>query len=151
MLVGLLCLPALTWAQEREHSLRAALTNPVTDVVPTLQAVSSIGDWHSSQALFAQGCLEGNHDYTVDGRAPGRPKSEAAGYGVIARQTVGTLGHAVVVQTAAHWLRARLAGRIGRRKATVVYWVAEIGLTAAWSYRQSAGHFRQWQANREAR
>jgi len=156
MIAALIVLVASS-AAAQDRSPRITVTDVVKRVVfdPTTYAPAIVTaeamhlDWRSSQVFFQHGWVEHNAQFTVSGR----PDDIAIGY---------TDGKRVIVKDAFMNLQVSLLNNVSERVfegllmtryphhrtlLRTVGWIERITMASYRTYSQSAGHFRQWQAN----
>jgi hypothetical protein len=106
-------------------------------------------DWRSSQVFFQSGWLEHNSRYTVSGRANDTAIGYAAGNRQILRDSIADLQVSVANNVSARMVERLLMPRYPnhRKLLRTIGWIERSTMASFWSYRLSAGHFRQWQQN----
>ena len=106
-------------------------------------------DWQSSQVFFRHGWFEHNSRFTVSGRSDDTAIGRAAGnrqiladaITVLRLSTVNNLSERVIER----WLMPRYPNH--RKLLHAIGWIERSAMASYWSYRESAGHLRQWQKN----
>jgi hypothetical protein len=106
-------------------------------------------DWRSSQIFFQNGLFEHNPRFTVSGRADDTAIGYAAGNRQILTDAIANLPLSLVNNVSARVLERLLMPRYPnhRKLLRTIGWIERSAIASYWSYRLSAGHFRQWQEN----
>jgi len=142
-------------AQERPPA--SFLTDVVWAVAfdPTTYAPSAVAwtatrlDWSSSQVFFENGWSERNPRFTVGGASPGVPVAYAAGTHTILMDALGNLQLSVLHNLSERLVEHLLLPRYPRHRKLIrtLGWIERSAVASYFTYRLSAGHFRQWQEN----
>jgi hypothetical protein len=147
--------PTATAAQDPDRPA------PVSEIVkrvaldPTTYAPAVVAyeahhlDWKSSQVFFQHGFLEHNGEFTVSGRADDTPVSYAAGNRTIVVTSVGVLRTSLIHNVSGALIERLLVERYPRHRTLLrrLWWIERMAFASYVSYRESAGHFRQWRRN----
>lgn len=106
-------------------------------------------DWQSSQIFFQRGWFEHNPRYTVSGRGNDTAIGYAAGNRQIFRDSIGNLQLSLVNNVSERVMERLLMPRYPNHRTLLrtIGWIERSAMASYWSYRLSAGHFRQWQEN----
>jgi hypothetical protein len=121
-----------------------------TTYAPTIVAWEATRlDWRSSQIFFQNGFFEHNPRFTVSGRSDDVAIGYAAGNRKILTDSLAILQFSLVNNASARLTERLLMRRFPnqRKLLRTIGWVERSGVASYWSYRLSAGHLRQWQAN----
>ena len=150
-----LLLPSPAPAQEPDHS--SLVPDVVKRVVldPTTYAPAIVGwgatrlDWQSSQVFFQHGFLEANPRFTASGLGGDTAMSYAAGNRQIFADAMVNLQVSVIHNVSGQVIERLLRQRYPNHRTLVraIGWIERSSMASYWSYRQAAGHFRQWQDN----
>jgi len=143
-------------AQDREHAsfvpdvVKKVILDPTTYVPAIVAWEATRLDWRSSQIFFRNGFLEHNPRFTVNGRGDDVAMSYAAGNRQIFTDAMANLEVSLAHNVADRVIeRVLLRGRPNHPKLVrTIGWIERSAVASYFSYRQSAGHFRQWQENR---
>ena len=106
-------------------------------------------DWNSSQVFFQHGILEHNERFTISGRPDDVAISYGAGNKMILMDTLTILQMSAVNNVTNSLIERVLIARYPRHRKffRTLGWIERTGFASYWSYRLSAGHYRQWRAN----
>ena len=106
-------------------------------------------DWSSSQVFFRHGILEHNERFTISGRPDDVPISYGAGNRMILMDTLTILQMSAVNNVTNNLIERVLIARYPRHRQLLrtLGWIERTGFASYWSYRLTAGHYRQWRAN----
>ena len=109
-------------------------------------------DWNSSQVFFRHGMVEHNERFTISGRPDDVPISYAAGNRLIAGDALTILQMSAVNNVTNNLIERVLIARYPRHRKLfrTIAWIERTGFASYWSYRLTAGHYRQWRANERA-
>ena len=150
-----LLLPSSAPAQEPDHSsfvpdvVKRVVLDPATFAPAIVAWTATRLDWKSSQIFFQNGYVEANPRFTVSGR-PGDPAiSYAAGNHQILADAVANMQVSLINNVADRVIERLLTRQYPSHRTLVraIGWIERSSVASYWSYRQAAGHFRQWQAN----
>ena len=143
------------FAQEQDHA--SFLSGMVKQVIldPTTYAPAIVAweatrlDWRSSQSFFQHGLLEHNSRFTVSGRGDDIAISYGAGNRQILWDAMANLQVSLVHNVTDRVIERVLLRRHPQHPTLVrtIGWIERSAVASYLSYRQSAGHFRQWQEN----
>jgi len=128
---------------------RQVVLDPTT-YVPTLLGWNATHlDWKSSQIFFQHGWSEHNSRFTVSGRADDTAIGYGAGNRQILTDALAILPYSIVNNASSRVVERVLINRFPthRKLIRAIGWVERSAVASYWSYRLSAGHFRQWQEN----
>ncbi len=150
--------PSLLWAQDpaardRPGFVPDVIRNVVLD--PTTYAPALVAwtatrlDWQSSQTFFQHGLLEQNSRFTVSGRGNDTAIGYGAGNRQIFQDALVNLQLSVLNNASTRVVERLLVPRYPRHRKLLraIGWIERTAMASYWSYRLSAGHFRQWQEN----
>ncbi len=129
--------------------VRKVILDPTT-YAPAIMAWGATRlDWQSSQVFFRNGMVEHNPNFTVSGRVDDVAVGYGAGNRQILADAVTNLQMSVINNVSARVLERLLMSRHPghRRLVRTIGWIERSAMASYWSYRLSAGHFRQWQDN----
>jgi hypothetical protein len=155
--IAIVTLTSTPFASAQTEKPSSAVADVVKGVVfdPTTYAPAIISyhgtmkDWNTSQVFFQNGYVEHNARFTLTGQPDGIAVSYAAGRNQIFKDAVSAFGI-----SAAQNATSRLVERViierypeHRKIAKTVGWIQRIALASLMSYRLSARHYRQAQAN----
>jgi hypothetical protein len=106
-------------------------------------------DWRSSQVFFENGWAERNPRFTVGGGSPGVPVDYAAGNQTILIDALANLQLSVLHNLSERLVEHLLLPRYPKHRKLIrtLGWIERSAVASYWTYRLSAGHFRQWQEN----
>ena len=106
-------------------------------------------DWQSSQIFFRNGLFEHNPRFTVSGRGDDTAIGYAAGNRQIFTDSIANLQLSLVNNVSERAMERLLIPRYPnhRKLLRTIGWIERSAMASYWSYRLSAGHFRQWQEN----
>jgi hypothetical protein len=106
-------------------------------------------DWNSSQVFFQHGMVEHNERFTVSGRPDDVAISYGAGNKIILMDTLVILQMSAVNNVTNNLIERVLIARYPRHRKLLrtLGWIERTGFASYWSYRLSAGHYRQWRHN----
>jgi hypothetical protein len=106
-------------------------------------------DWQSSQIFFQNGYVEHNPHFTVSGRADDTAIGYAAGNRQILTGAIANLQLSLLNNVSERVIERVLISRYPnhRKLLRTIGWIERSAMASIWSYRLSAGHFRQWQEN----
>ena len=129
--------------------VKAVLLDPTTYAPAIVGWEATHLDWQSSQVFFQHGMLEHNANFTVSGRADDLAVSYGSGNLQILADMVANLRTSALNNVSARVLERLLISRYPdhRRVVRTIGWIERSAMASYWSYRLSAGHFRQWQEN----
>lgn len=129
--------------------IKKVLVDPTTYVPAIVAWGATRLDWRSSQVFFQSGWFEHNSRYTVSGRGDDIAIGYAAGNRQIFRESIADLQLSLVNNVSARVMERLLIPRYPnhRKLLRTIGWVERSAMASYWSYRLSAGHFRQWQEN----
>jgi hypothetical protein len=130
---------------------KSVALDPTTYAPAGLSYESLRKDWNTSQAMFQQGWLERNPQYTASGLPNDKPVSVAAGNQRIRREALGCLQLQVFnnlsVEIAERSLSARYPAH--RTLFRTLSWIERISTSSYFSYLASVDHFRQARTNEQ--
>lgn len=129
--------------------VKQVVLDPTTYVPATVAWKATRLDWQSSQVFFEHGWLERNLRFTVSGRADDTAIDYAAGNRQILRDNIGNLGMSLIHNASERTIERLLMARYPnhRKLLRTIGWIERSAVASWWSYRLSAGHFRQWREN----
>jgi hypothetical protein len=106
-------------------------------------------DWNSSQVFFQHGMVEHNERFTISGRPDDVAISYGAGNNMILMDTLTILRMSAVNNVTNNLIERVLIARYLRHRKLLrtLGWIERTGFASYWSYRLSAGHYRQWRHN----
>lgn len=139
--------------QDRSSFVPDVIKKVILDPTTYAPAIVAWGatrlDWQSSQIFFRNGFFEHNPRFTVSGRGDDIAISYAAGNRQIFTDAMANLQLSLVNNLAGHAIeRVLLRGRPNHPKLVrTIGWIERSAVASYISYRQSAGHVRQWQEN----
>ena len=153
--VTLLLASSSVSAQEQDHTsfVPDVVKNVVLDPTTYAPAIVAWGatrlDWRSSQVFFQHGWVEQNARFTVSGRPNDIAIGYAAGNRQILTDSIANLQLSLVNNVSERVVERLLMRRYpGHRKLLrAIGWIERSAVASYWSYRLSAGHFRQWREN----
>ncbi len=159
MVVALIMLAASSFVSAQDQDRPSLVPDLIRKVIldPTTYAPAIVAweatrlDWRSSQIFFQHGALEHNPGFTISGRGDDIAIGYAAGNRQIFADAVANLQLSVVNNLSARVVERLLLPRYPHHRTLVrvLGWVERSAMASYWSYRQSAGHFRQWQENKQ--
>ena len=154
MLLPLMSVSALAQA-ERTRAFawdvaRAVLIDPTTYAPPLISYAAIRQDWKTSQILFANGWVEQNPRFTINGRPNDIPVAYDEGNARIRSAAFGILQYSAGNNAGARIVERMLIARYPHRKTLIrtLSWVERIAFASILTYRNSASHFRQASNNR---
>ena len=156
MVVALMMLAASSVsAQDQDHSsfvpgvLKRVIFDPTTYAPAVVSWEATRLDWRSSQVFFQNGWLEHNPRFTVSGRRDDTAIGYTAGNRQILTDSIGILPLSLVNNASARVVERLLMPRYPnhRKLLRTIGWIERNAVASYWTYRLSAGHFRQWQGN----
>ncbi|HVH29160.1 MAG TPA: hypothetical protein VM818_20540 [Vicinamibacterales bacterium] len=121
-----------------------------TTYVPAIVAWKATRlDWGSSQVFFQNGYVEKNPRFTVSGRAGDTAIGYAAGNRQILTDALANLELSLINNVSERVFERLLVSRYPnqRKLLRAVGWIERGAMASLLTYRQSAGHFRQWKEN----
>jgi hypothetical protein len=123
--------------------------DPTTYAPAILMHESMRLDWQSSQVFFQNGFHEQNRLFTVTGRNNDRPVDLFTGNAKIRTAALQTLQMSALNNATAAVIERLLIRRFPTRRKLVrtLGWIERSAFASYWSYRLTANHWRQWQAN----
>jgi hypothetical protein len=129
--------------------VRRVVLDPTTSAPAIVAGEATHLDWRSSQVFFRNGSVEQNPRFTISGRGDDTAISYAAGNRRILKDAIANLQLSLVNNVSAHVMERLLMPRYPRRHKLLrtIGWIERSTVASYWSYRLSAGHFRQWQEN----
>lgn len=129
--------------------IRKVILDPTTYAPAIVAWEATRLDWRSSQIFFQHGALEHNPGFTISGRGDDIAIGYAAGNRQIFQDAIANLQLSVVNNLSARVVERLLLARYPHHRTLVraIGWIERGAMASFWSYRQSAGHFRQWQEN----
>jgi hypothetical protein len=152
VVVVMLVAPVAAQNQDRD-----VITDAVKGVIvdPTTYAPAMLGwgttrlDWQSSQPFFENGAVEHNARFTVSGHGDDTAVGYSAGNRKIFKDSLANLQLSLIHNVSEHLIERMLLPRYPdhRHLLRTIGWIERSAVASYWSYRQSAGHFRQWQVN----
>ncbi len=106
-------------------------------------------DWRTSQVFFQNGWSERNPRFTVSGLKDDVAVGYAAGNRQILTDAFANLRLSLVNNASERVVERLLLPRYPnhRKLLRTIGWIERSAMASFWSYRLSAGHFRQWQEN----
>jgi len=106
-------------------------------------------DWRSSQIFFQHGWVEHNSQFTVSGRADDIAIGYAAGNRAIVTDAFANLQVSLVNNVSERVFERLLMNRYPDHRTLLrtAGWIERITMASYRTYRQAAGHVRQWQDN----
>lgn len=106
-------------------------------------------DWRSSQVFFQNGWFEQNSRFTVSGRGDDTAIGYAAGNRRILTDAIANLQLSLINNASERVVERLLMPRYPNHHKLLraIGWIERSAMASCWSYRLSAGHFRQWQEN----
>lgn len=141
----------------QEDNRPSVLADTVKGVVfdPTTYAPSFISydatmrDWNTSQPFFQNGYVEHNARFTITGQPDDRAISYPAGRDQIVKDAAAALGMAMAQNATSRLVEHALLSRYPdhRRAVKTIGWIQRISVAVLMSYRLSADHYRQADAN----
>jgi hypothetical protein len=147
----------LAFAQDETPSSAFAAIVKGVIVDPTTYAPALFGydatmkDWNTSQPFFQSGFVEHNARFTVTGRPDDTAVSYTAGRRLILRDAFATFGMSAAQNATSRLVERALLSRYPEHRKAVktIGWIERIAVASLVSYRLSADHYRQAQANTE--
>jgi hypothetical protein len=129
--------------------VKQVILDPTTYAPAIVAWTATRLDWRSSQILFQNGSVEHNPRFTVSGRRDDTAIGYAAGNRQILTDAIANLQLSVVNNVSARVMERLLTPRYPNHRKLVrtIGWIERSAIASYWSYRLSAGHFRQWQEN----
>jgi hypothetical protein len=105
-------------------------------------------DWRSSQIL-RNGWFDHNPGLTVSGRGDDTAIARAMGNRPILTDALANLRVSLVNNVSERLMERLLMPRFSKHRKLIrtIGWIERSAMASYWSYRLSAGHFRQWQEN----
>ena len=130
---------------------KGVVLDPTTYAPAALLYQSMRLDWKSSQAFFQNGFVEANERYTVSGRAHDVPVSFAQGKRQILNDSLLNLPASFANNATSRVAERMLMQRFPNHPKLIraLGWIERTSFASYMSYRLSAKHFRQWQANED--
>jgi hypothetical protein len=153
VLLVALAAPASAQKDEPAPSLpgvvRTVFLDPTTYVPAIVAWQATRLDWRSSQIFFENGWSEHNSGFTTSGRVDDTAIGYAAGNRQITMDAFANARLSVVNNFSSRLVERVLIRRYPghRRLIRSLGWIERTALASYWTYRLSAGHFRQWQQN----
>ena len=131
--------------------VRGVLLDPTTYAPAIVTWGATRLDWQSSQIFFQNGFVEHNPGFTVSGRADDTAIGYAAGNRQIFTDALANLSLSVANNASARVIERLLQQRYPshRKLVRAIGWIERSAVASYLSYRLSAGHFRQWQSNKQ--
>jgi hypothetical protein len=128
---------------------KQVVVDPTTYAPSAIMYTSMRLDWSSSQPFFRRGFLEANARYTRSGLPRDTPLSYEDGNKQILLDSLALMPIMAANNAASRSLEQLLIGRYPSKSKLVrtLGWIERVGVASYLSYRFSAQHFRQWQAN----
>jgi len=129
--------------------VRKVVLDPTT-YAPAIVAWSATRlDWQTSQIFFQNGMYEHNARFTVTGRADDVAIGYGAGNRRILTDALANMQLSLVNNVSAHAMERLLIARYPNHRTLLraIGWIERSAVASYWSYRLSAGHFRQWREN----
>ena len=129
--------------------VKRVASDPTTYVPAALAYEAHHLDWKSSQVFFQHGFLEHNGEFTLSGRPDDTPVSYRVGNRTIVASGFAVLGTSLVHNVSGAVIERLLVERYPshRRLVRRLGWIERMAFASYLSYRQSAGHLRQWRSN----
>lgn len=142
-------------AQDQDHAsfvpdvLKRVILDPTTYAPAIVAWEATRLDWQSSQIFFRNGLFEHNPRFTVSGRGDDTAIGYAAGNRQIFTDSIANLQLSLVNNVSERAMERLLIPRYPnhRKLLRTIGWIERSAMASYWSYRLSAGHFRQWQEN----
>jgi hypothetical protein len=142
-------------AQDREHGsfvtdvVRAVVLDPTTYAPAFVAWEATRLDWRSSQVFFENGWRESNQRFTLSGRGNDVAVSYVAGNRTILMDALANLQLSAIHNVSERVIERVLLPRYPNHRTLIrtLGWIERSALASYWTYRLSAGHFRQWQEN----
>ena len=142
-------------AQDQDHAsfvpdvVKKVILDPTTYAAGVVAWEATRLDWQSSQIFFRNGLFELNPRFTVSGRGDDIAISYAAGNRQILTDAMANLQLALFNNVSERVMERLLMPRYSthRKLLRTIGWIERSAMASYWSYRLSAGHFRQWQEN----
>ena len=131
--------------------VKNVILDPTTYVPAIVAWKATRLDWQSSQVFFQRGWLERNPRFTVSGRADDVAIGYAAGNRQIFADAIAVLQLSMVNNVSERVIERLLMPRYPNHRKLIrtIGWIERSAMASFWSYRLSAGHFRQWQKNEQ--
>ena len=129
--------------------VKEVLLDPTTYAPAIVAWEATRLDWRSSQIFFQNGSVEQNARFTVSGRGNDIAIGYALGNRQILTDAIANLQLSLVTNASARVMERLLMSRYPdhRKLLLTIGWIERSAMASYWSYRLSAGHFRQWQEN----
>jgi hypothetical protein len=142
-------------AQDQDHAsfvpdvVKKVILDPTTYAPAIVAWEATRLDWQSSQIFFRNGLFEHNPRFTVSGRGDDTAIGYAAGNRQIFTDSIANLQLSLVNNVSERVMERLLMPRYPnhRKLLRTIGWIERSAMASYWSYRLSAGHFRQWQEN----
>ena len=134
---------------EPGDTLKKSALDGMTYVTPALLAVSSFGDWNSSQRWFKAGYRETNYRLTISGKPNDIPVSYGEGRKIIIVDTIKIAGWSFAINAGSRGLERVLVRHFPDKKREVKIFT-RVARTAASGYAAwyfSKDHFGKWIEN----
>jgi hypothetical protein len=125
--------------------------DPTTYAPAILGYDATIRDWKSSQPFFQNGFLERNPRFTISGRASDLAVSYEEGNRRIFSDAMANLEMSLMNNVTNTVFEHVLAERYPNHRKLIrtLGWIEKSAFASYMSYRLSAAHYRQWQANEQ--
>jgi hypothetical protein len=142
-------------AQDQDHAsfvpdvVKKVILDPTTYAPAIVAWEATRLDWRSSQIFFQNGSFEHNPRFTVSGRGDDTAIGYAAGNRQIFTDAIATLQLSLINNVSERAMERLLMPRYPNHRTLLrtIGWIERSAVASYWSYRLSAGHFRQWQEN----
>ncbi len=141
-------------AQVQDHAsfvpdvVKNVILDPTTYAPAIVAWTATHLDWPSSQIFLQNGSVEHHARFTVNGRGDDTTIGYASGNRQIVADAIANLQLSLVDNVSARVVQRLLMPRYPHHR-TLLRTIGEKCDGVVWSYRQSAGHFRQWRANQQ--
>jgi hypothetical protein len=142
------------WSGERGwsfwHTTKQVALDPTTYAPAIISYTSTKLDWDTSQVFFRNGYVEGNPRFTVSGYPNDTPMSYNRGNRLILSDTLQIFGGSLANNFLERTFEQMMIERFPEHPKLVktLGWVERTAFAGYWSYRLSANHWRQWDANK---
>lgn len=142
------------WSGERPWSFwrttKQVAFDPTTYAPAIIAYTSTKLDWDTSQVFFRNGYVEGNPRFTMNGQPNDLPMSYRRGNKLILSDSLEILGGSMANNFLERTFEQMMMERFPDHPKLMktLGWIERTAFASYWSYRLSANHWRQWDANK---
>jgi hypothetical protein len=130
-------------------TVRGVVVDPSTYAPSLISYHATMRDWNTSQPFFQNGYVEHNARFTITGQPDDRAVSYRVGRAQIFKDAAAALGMAAAQNATSRLVEHALLSRYPdhRKAVKTLGWIQRISVASLMSYRLSADHYRQADAN----